>query len=268
MCSKTRLISFILCASIVIAQPAYGVATIAGVAVSGPAVVATAVAGTAGAAGGATVAVASSGWWSDLGLAVAVASVLVIVVDPPSGTFYHGNFAINFPAAFLEPVDSGWLGEWGNTPNDAAPPVDPSGGFPNGATFVIHSANPALTASVNNELIRGVQGVSFDWGLSGHGVTGPDHFNFYAALFRAKQDFFISYLGNGDKLMGDANLFTTNMGISCSPAGSSVIEQCGSPRTQFFSIAGVPEPSTWALMIGGLGLFGYAMRWRIRPTAG
>src|SRR5437762_1359715 len=138
MYSKTKLILLVLCASMVVAQSAHGVVTVAGTLISGPAVATTLVTGTVGAVGGATVA-----------------------------------------------------------------------------------ANPARTSSINNDLINGVQDVTFDWGLNGHAITGPDHFHFYAALFRAKQDFFISYLGTDDSSVGTANLFTTNNGISCSAAGSS-----------------------------------------------
>ena len=246
------------------ACPAYAVGTIAGTAVSGPIAGAVVAGGslTAG-AGGALIVVETSWWEKAAGYALFAGGLIVIAVDPADATYYNGQFAINFDSSLLEPVYSGWLGDWGDTPADLAPPVYPAGGFPDGTEFAIHSANPALINTVDNDLISGTQTVAFDWGPSGHAVSSSGQFNFFATIFRAKQNQRIHYLGTSSDFVDGANIYTTNLGIACTYAGSEVMAQCGSPATQYFSTTpGIPEPGTWTMMIGGFALVGAALRYR------
>src|SRR5450432_1065288 len=197
---------------LVTATPAYALLTIFGApsvaVVVGPVVATTAIAG-------ATLVSAAGG-----GKYVAAGAIAAIVLlDPIDATFYNGSFQTFFPANLLTPAVSGWLGDWGLNPANPAPPVGTS---PLGA-FDIQAPNSALTASVTNDLINGLQTVTFDWGPSGHAESGSGEFNFYAVAFQAQQDLLITDLGAGAGPQPGANLFGASLGISCSAAGSTVL---------------------------------------------
>ena len=151
--------------------PAHAVATIETV-VSAASLAAgeTTVVGTGAvvAGGGAVVKVASTSWWGNLaGDLLVVGGIAIAVLDPPAGTFYSGAFTIHYPSALFAPYQAGWLGDWSETPSDAAPPADPLG-FPNGAQFTIHVANPAMQTSTTDP--GGLQTTTFDGGRK---VTQP-----------------------------------------------------------------------------------------------
>lgn len=216
----------------------------------------------AGAVGAAVVAEAAA---DGAGKYVVAGAIVLLVVDPVEATYYNGAFAINFAPDMLNPIYSGWLGSWGDTPANPAPPVNPSGTFPVGTTFNIHGPNPALTASVVNDVVNGIQTVTFDWGPSGHAQSDVGHFNFYAAAFQAKQDLIIKNLGAGAAPLAGANLYTSNLGVSCSAAGSSVLSQCGSETSHSFTTTAVPEVETWQLALVGVGVLGGVTRRRRIP---
>ena len=213
------------------------------------------VAGTA--IGGAAVVSAAGG-----GKYVAAGAIAAIVLfDPIDATFYNGSFETFFPSDLLKPAVSGWLGDWGLDPAKAAPPVGPS---VLGA-FDIQAPNVALTASVTNDLVHGVQTVTFDWGPSGHAESGSGEFNFYAVAFQARQSIVINNLGAGASALPGANLFGASLGISCSAPGSSIVNtECGSPAStnQSFSVTSAPEPATWLSLLAGLGMLGGVARQR------
>lgn len=193
------------------------------------------------------------------GAYVAAGAVLVAVVDPTDATFYNGSFQTFFPTNLLTPDVSGWLGGWGVNPASPAPPVGTSP-LP---AFEIQAPNSSLTALVINDLINGIQKVTFDWGPSGHAEFGSGEFNFYAVAFQAKQDVLITNLGAGVGPQPGANLFGASLGISCTAAGSAVMNnQCGSPATSnhSFSVAAIPEPATWLTFLTGFGMLGGLLR--------
>ena len=207
------------------------------------------------AGGGAVVKVASTSWWGNLaGDLLVVGGIAIAVLDPPAGTFYSGAYTIHYPSALFAPYQAGWLGDWSETPSDAAPPADPLG-FPNGAQFTIHVANPAMQTSTTDP--GGLQTTTFDWGPQGHAASGSDPFNMYAAMFTAKETVNIGYLGTfdaGAPPPAGANYYVTSTGMQCSTAGSTTIRTCGDAQTQYFEVSSVPEPSDLLLMFGGLGL--------------
>ena len=203
---------------------------------------------------------------------VAVGATLFVLVDPVDATFYNGSFQAFFPTDLLSPGVSGWLGDWGLNPATPEPPVGTSP-LP---AFDIQAPNSALTASVTNDLINGLQTVTFDWGPLGHAEIGSGEFNFYAAAFHAQRDLLITNLGAGAGPRPGANLFVAGLGISCSAPGSTVVNnQCGSPVTSnhSFLVQAVPEPATWLTFLTGFGTLAGLMRrgtWRQRsqPASG
>ncbi len=216
---------------------------------------------------GAAVKIGATSWWGDLvGTLLVVGGIAIVVVDPPSATFYSGSWTLHYPGELLKTVDSGWLGDWGDKPSDAAPPADPLG-FPAGAEFVVHAASPGLTASTVDDP-AGLQTTTFDWGPAGHAVEGTGPFNLFATLLEARETVTLHYLGTSSAVSPvartapplGANLYITSPGVSCSLPGSEVIINCGEPETQYFSVRSVPEPATWLAMIAGIGAAAVGMR--------
>jgi hypothetical protein len=129
------------------------------------------------------------------------------------------------------------------------------GSFYNGRAF--YSSQPSTSTVLN---LGGVTAFSLNYGSYGDS-NGPVTFTLndgstYATTFPAAYDA-TSFLG-----------FTSNVGISSLTIGN--------PNTsygitdvlnfQVGSIAPLPEPSTWAMMIGGFGMIGGSMRSARRKT--
>jgi Ferritin-like len=231
--------------------PAYAILSIFGTP-SLTVAVPTAVSGAA--IGGAVLVSAAGG-----GAYVVAGAILVAVVDPIDATFYQGSFQTYFPPNLLTPAVSGWLGDWGANPASPAPPVGTSP-LP---AFDIQPPNSSLTTLVTNDLINGIQTVTFDWGLSGHAHIGSGEFNFYAVAFQAKHDLLITDLGAGAGPQPGANLFGASLGITCSAAGSAVLnDSCGSPAgsNHSFAVTSTPEPASWVTFLTGFGMLGGLLR--------
>ena len=224
----------------------------------------------AGAVAGVTAAINPTTWWGKA-LSITAGSIVTGVIDPPAGTFYNGDFTIHYNPDHLSLVQTGWLGEWGADPSLLAPPVDPSGGFPTGATFVLQEPNPQLNATTVNDESSGTVTTQFDWGPSGKAMV-VEHFNFFGFAFEADRDIALQFLGTVSASpaapslanISDANLFVTTNGMFCSPPNEDEIQRCGPPETMYFRTSAIPEPATWAMLVLGFGVVAYSLRRRSR----
>jgi hypothetical protein len=206
--------------------------------------------------------VSSTSWWGDLaGDLLVIGGIAIAVLDPPAGTFYGGSWTLHYPANLFETGEAGWLGDWGDTPSDAAPPADPLG-FPDETLFVVHAASPSLAAVIVDDPVAGLQTTTFDWGPVGHSAAEAGPFNMFAALFEAKETVRMQFLGTSSAAspLSGSNFFVSSPGISCSLPGSDLITTCGEPETQYFFVSAVPAPATWLVMIAGIGTVGAVMR--------
>jgi hypothetical protein len=109
-------------------------------------------------------------------------------------------------------------------------------------------------------------GVFFDFDITGVNVVAGQHYT--AVVSTATSRYGIALgpeynLSTGAPLGGDAYaggraFFTTNAFPNCTNTAASNCDL--NFRVTGFNAAAVPEPATWATMLGGMGLIGGAMR--------
>lgn len=200
------------------------------------------------------------------GLLLAAGGVALGFVDPPEGTFFSGTFAFHYDSSLMHVVNSGWLGSWGVDPTLLPPPVNPNlwdGPTGQGITVALQQPNPNLSVSVVDNPQQALQTISFNWGTAGHSADSTDPFNVFATAFQATKDVHMSFLGDFTQPPSGANLFVSTSGVTCIPAGDTIIRTCGEPTTSFFRVEVVPEPSTWLMFATGLlGFLGYRRCWQ------
>jgi len=114
-----------------------------------------------------------------------------------------------------------------------------------------------------------IAGLNGDYRTDGSGDTGPAN----AAVFSGSLDDFVNFNFGGTGLRPghdsyfmfldtDAKHYSKNALFDLTNRGQTEV----SDAFATFGVAGVPEPATWALMIGGFGLAGVGLR-RRRATA-
>lgn len=211
------------------------------------------VVGVLGAADGVTG--ATGGGWLQR-VFVGVTGTGLVVVDPPSGTFYNGQIVMDYPDNLLSLAYVGWFGNFASDSSLPVPPVTSSEseqlGFydapPNTYTWN-EPANPALGATVTNS--GGVVTVSFnDPGGVAANAAGAGDFNFVDMAFTNISGSELSWA-----TVGSANLFEDNAmtSFTCTPV-NGVRGNCGANAPVVgFAITAVPEPDTLPLL--GAGLF-------------
>ena len=126
--------------------------------------------------------------------------------------------------------------------------------------------NPAvLTGQETAALLFG--GSASDYAISTVD-NDPTHVNFMAHVDGWADDQYMSGAG----VAQDFSLDTGGAGYNSNPGYGSAYSayvndhscgmDCGDGVNYAFRVAGVPEPATWALMLGGFGLAGVALRRR------
>lgn len=198
-----------------------------------------------------------NGWLGTGGFLGLVGGGALILFDPPAATLYSGSFSLHYDPYFLSLHEVGWLGDWGVDPNLAAPPVDPNQW--NGVTVYLQSPANGLNATISNDSSAGLLTVDFNW-PNGKPSVSDSPFNMFGAVFNILRPVIFTNLGDFTAPPAGANLYATSSGISCT-IGSSVLQTCGESKTTYFQTSGVPEPSTWALMLAGFAGLGIAS-WR------
>jgi hypothetical protein len=215
---------------------------------------------------GGGVLVANTGAWANfVGGVMGLGGAVVLVLDPPQGTYYDGSFSIHYPGDLFQVSRTGWLGNWGADPSLPAPPANPSEWAPE-FLVALQNPHPGLSTSITNDPLAGLLSGTFDWGVNGHAVEGVDHFTFFAAEVVAKQDLAFRFLGNAAGPLPGANLYVSTPGFSCSPPGLDLIGKCGEETTQYFEVSPIPEPSTLLLLGSALTGLGGAVFRRHRQT--
>jgi hypothetical protein len=219
----------------------------------------------------ATGAVVTNAGHKKAGVAIAIGGGLLALADPPGGTFYDGSWSLHYPTDLLAVNTSGWLGDWGAN-GDPAPPVD----LMPGDIFTVQPPNGGLTTNTVNDAAYGLLTTTFDWGSAGHTESSSESFNFFAALFVAKENINVTLLGTGPALgdvsadevgrdAGDpgpfgSNFYITSPGVFCVPSNDRIVRMCGEPVTQYYYVSVVPEPSAWFETILGVALLGAVCR--------
>lgn len=192
----------------------------------------------------------SDGWMGTLAsYLVTVGSGTVLVLDPPAATYHKGQFTIHYDSTLLQPTLSGWLGDWGNDGTLPNLPADRDA-WAAGMPFTIQASAASLSTSTTVDPLLGELSVGFDWGPTGH-TAELDHFNFYASVMEAKRNVLVSYLGSSSTALAGANLYVTSSGVTCSLPGDDKIQLCGEPKTDWYRVTEVPEPSPLGLAGAG-----------------
>jgi len=211
--------------------------------------------------GGAVAGGFGGGWKSFFG---GVASVGLILVDPPSGDFYSGTFVLEYPDTLLAPVAVGWFGNFAANPSSPTPPVMSTGyvNLPGGTYDWFQAANPAIHATVTNDTsnpLVGVLTVTFSDPDGVPAQTGVDFNMFNMQLQNISGQTLlwkINTTGGGNLFQNAAAqssmcipdpLFYANP-ITCGDDGSTSFH---------YDVSRVPEPSSLLMMFTGLvGLAG------------
>ena len=137
-----------------------------------------------------------------------------------------------------------------------------SGAAPEFALFGSTSYLSVLAGGTATINFAATNSVRFDWG-------SVDTYNTLTVLLSGGNSLVITPGGNfsndanGNQIQPSTNgLFTINAGMNESIVGLKLQSSSNSFEIDNLSVAAVPEPATWAMMFGGLGLVGGLMRRR------
>ena len=143
-----------------------------------------------------------------------------------------------------------------------SPPSNSTGAPPAYATFGSDEYLSVLSGGYATINFAGTNSVRFDWG-------SIDNFNKLTVLLADGGESVITPGGNftndanGNQIAMNTNgLFTINAGVGETIVGLKLQSSGNSFEIDNLAVAAVPEPATWAMMIGGLGLVGGMMRRR------
>jgi len=135
--------------------------------------------------------------------------------------------------------------------------------FTPGANLVAGIAAPSITAFRLGDFGIPIEGLNGNYRIDGSGTQGPDD----AYVFGAS-DFVNFIFGTNGLPVGTDSLFMFLDTNAHHYARNAVFDLASvgylenSAQFSTFGVAGAPEPASWALMIGGLGLAGAALRRR------
>ena len=142
------------------------------------------------------------------------------------------------------------------------PPSSSAGAPPEYAYFGTDSYLSVLSGGTATINFDATNSVMFDWG-------SIDAYNTLTVLLAGGGTYDIipggnfDNLANGNQTLENTNgLFTINAGLGESIVGLTLQSSDNSFEIDNLAIAPVPEPATWMMMIGGLGLVGGMMRRR------
>ena len=142
------------------------------------------------------------------------------------------------------------------------PPANFDGAPPEFAIFGSNSYLSVLTGGSATINFDATNSVMFDWG-------SIDDYNTLTVLLAGGGSFVITPGGNftndanGNQILPSTNgLFTINAGLGEAIVGLNLQSSQNSFEIDNLTIAPVPEPGTWMMMIGGLALVGGMMRRR------
>lgn len=191
------------------------------------------------------------------GLTIKAVKVAVEILDPDSfNAIVSGRATLAFDPSY-QVLAAGWFGEFGADPALLAPPV-PVPTHQSGIDLLQTTANTAM-ASAGISVAPGQVVFEFDWGAPGFvpqaHVSADGHFNF-AGLYLYSPDFANATVGsaaNVVSVVGSAAQ-TATLGTASSTYMLCASGYCG--------VNPIPEPSSWALMVGGLAAVAVADRRR------
>jgi len=173
-------------------------------------------------------------------------------IDPPPETILSGRVSLFYDPDLFTIVDYGWVGEFGEDPSIASPPVTSSGIIPtlnpNGQPWALQSPNDVLqNANVDINDVLGQIVIDFDWGESGFQPQVDQHFNFFGIVVSVPDTlatFKFVPRGTGDfGLLGspqDVEAVGTNASTFLECSGGF----CGEEPLGDLEAAYVPEPLT------------------------
>lgn len=188
----------------------------------------------------------------------------VAAVNPAQAATFLFNAGVSAPGAGYTVINQfdNMNGITFSNAQIQTPPSNSTGAPPAYATFGSDSYLSVLNNGFATINFAGTNSVRFDWG-------SIDNFNKLTVLLAGGLETVITPGGNftndanGNQIAMNTNgLFTINAGVGETIVGLKLQSTGNSFEIDNLSVAAVPEPATWAMMFGGLGLVGGLMRRR------